>query len=154
MDNQTLDLEVFMRSLSEEQLDACESDEKQLGEIFSAGWSEGTAVLFHRAMLNARSIEPGVTVEGVFETAFRLGLSFVGDRDVMARVFKGTGDGVLVCGIAARDNIKDRTVCSVSPDGAALEKLRHGKKPQKRGVRVVGVPGNRHGRAGVSIREA
>jgi hypothetical protein len=73
MDN----LGVFIKSLTEEQADMCESDEKQLSEIFRAGWSEATALQFHRTMLHARSVEPAVTVEGIFETAFRLGLSSV-----------------------------------------------------------------------------
>ena len=80
MDNQTRSMEVFLDSLTEEQVDTCERDEKQLAEIFDAGWSEETAVLFHRAMLCARRVNPNETnVSGVFETAFRLGLEILGN---------------------------------------------------------------------------
>jgi len=74
MDNKTLSMEVFLKSLTEDQADTCESDEKQLAAIFSAGWSEATAVLFHRTMLHVRRINPDATVEVIFEAAFRPGL--------------------------------------------------------------------------------
>jgi hypothetical protein len=77
MDNQTLSMEVFLKSLTEEQADTCERDEKQLAEIFSAGWSEAAAVQFHRTLLHARRVDPATTVDGVFEAAFRLGLSSI-----------------------------------------------------------------------------
>lgn len=79
MDMQTLDVDIFLRSLTEEQMDTCESDEKKLEEIFKEGWSEETAVRFHRAMICARRITPDATVEGVFETALRVGLTFLAD---------------------------------------------------------------------------
>jgi hypothetical protein len=134
MDSKTLDMEVFLKSLTEEQADTCESDEKQLAEIFKAGWSEETAVQFHRTMLHARRVNPGVTVEGVFEAAFQLGLSFIGDEAVLARVNQAREDDVIVYGVQRRDR-KDagRTACIVSPDVAALAKLRR----KKRGVRGV-----------------
>jgi hypothetical protein len=133
MDSKTLEMEVFLKSLTEEQADTCESDEKQLAEIFKAGWSEATAVQFHRTMLHARRVNPGVTVEGVFEAAFQLGLSFIGDEAVLARVHQAREDDVIVYGVQRRDR-KDagRTACIVSPDVAALAKLR-----RKRGVRGV-----------------
>ena len=135
MDNQTLTMEVFLKSLTEEQADTCGSDEKQLSEIFSAGWSEATAVHFHRTMLHARRVSPGVTVECVFEAAFQLGLSFIGDESVLARVNQAREDDVIVYGVQRRD-CKDagRTACIVSPDVAALAKLRQGKKRGVRGV--------------------
>jgi hypothetical protein len=150
MDNKTLDMEVFLKSLTAEQADACNRDEKQLAAIFSAGWSEATAVCFHRAMLHARRIYPNATVEGLFESAFQLGLSFIGDEEVLARVMQDREGDVIVSGVQRRDR-KDagRTACIVSPDVVALAKLR-----RKGAVRVIGVPGNRHARAGVSIREA
>lgn len=155
MDNQTLNLEVFGRSLTEEQAAICESNEKQLGEIFSTGWSEESAVCFHRAMLHARRVDPKVTVEGIFEIAFQLGLSFIGDEDILARLHQAREDDVIVYGVQRRDS-KDagRTACIVSPDVAALAKLRRGTSSRKRGVRVVGVPGVGRGSHGVSIREA
>src|SRR5438270_2557973 len=103
MDNQTLTMEVFLKSLTEEQTDTCESDEKQLSEIFSEGWSEENAVRFHRAMLHARRVEPGVTVEGVFEIAFQLGLTFVGDEEILARVNQGREDDVIIYGVQRKD---------------------------------------------------
>jgi hypothetical protein len=138
MDSRTLSMEVFLKSLTEEQADTCERDEKQLAEIFSEGWSEENAVHFHRAMLHARRVEPNVTVEGVFEMAFQLGLSFIGDEAVLARVNQAREDDVIVYGVQRRDS-KDagRTACILSPDVAALAKLRRGKKPQKRAVRGV-----------------
>jgi hypothetical protein len=77
MDNKTLDLTTFIKSLTAEQADACESDENQLAEIFREGWSEANAVCFHRTMLNARRVDPDITVEGVFEVAFKHGLECV-----------------------------------------------------------------------------
>jgi hypothetical protein len=134
MDSKTLEMEVFLKSLTEEQADTCESDEKQLAAIFSAGWSEETAVQFHRAMLHARRVNPGVTVEGVFEAAFQLGLSFIGNEAVLARVNQAREDDVIVYGVQRRDR-KDagRTACIVSPDVAAMAKLRR----KKHGVRGV-----------------
>src|ERR1017187_7757369 len=76
MDNQTSSMEVFLKSLTGEQADTCERDEKLLTEIFHAGLSEVTAVQFHRTVLRARRVKPDTTVEGIFEVAFRLGLSF------------------------------------------------------------------------------
>jgi hypothetical protein len=152
MDNQTLSIDVFGESLTKEQSDACERDEVELGRIFSEGWSEENAVRFHRAMLHARRVEPEVTVDALFEFALRIGLSFLGDEDVLARLVQDREDDVIVFGVQRRAR-KDagRTACILSPDTADLAKLRRGKK---RGVRVVGVPGNKHGSAGVSIGEA
>jgi hypothetical protein len=134
MDNQTLSVEVFLKSLTEEQAETCERDEKQLAEFFNEGWSEENAVRFHRAMLHARRVDPGVTVEGIFEAAFNLGLSFIGDEDVLARLYQGREDDVIVYGVQRRDS-KDagRTACIVSPD-VSLAKLKRGKT-HKRGVR-------------------
>ena len=139
MDNQTLDLKVFMKSLSEEQADTCERDEKQLAEIFNDGWSEETAVLFHRAMLHARRVAP-VTVDGVFESAFRLGLSFIGDEEILTRVNQGREDDEIIYGVQRKDG-KDagRTSGSVLMDGATIVKIepkrvRRWKKGQVRGV--------------------
>ncbi len=117
MDNQTLDLKTFMKSVTEEEADICESDEKQLAAIFSEGWSEETSVRFHRAMLHARRIEPGVTVEGLFELVLRCGCMTV--EEILSRATGG---------------------CTVSPDIAALAKQR-GKKPQKRADRTRRVRG-------------
>lgn len=140
MDNQTSDLKVFIKSLTEEQADTCERDEKQLGEIFSEGWSEANALRFHRTMLHARRVEPGVTVEGVFEAAFELGLTFIGDERVLARVNQGREDDVIVYGVQ-REGGKDagRTSGSVLMDGATVVKIkpkrvRGWKKSQVRGV--------------------
>ena len=140
MDNQTLDLEVFMKSLTEEQADSCESDEKQLAVIFNEGWSEANAVRFHRAMLHARRVEPGVTVEGVFEIAFQLGLTFIGDEEILARVNQGREDDVIIYGVQRKDG-KDagRTSGNVLMDGATVVKIqpkrvRRWKKGQVRGV--------------------
>jgi hypothetical protein len=125
MDNQTLSVEVFLKSLTEVQADTCERDEKQLTGLFKAGWSEENAVCFHRAMLHARRVNPTITVEGVFEAAFRLGLSFIGDESVLTRLNQAREDDVIVYGIERKDG-KDagRTACTVSPDVAALAKLR------------------------------
>jgi hypothetical protein len=84
-------------------------------------------------MLHVRRVRPGVTVEGVFEAAFQLGLSFIGDEAVMARVHQAREDDVIVYGVQRRDR-KDAglTACIVSTDVAALAKLR-----RKRGVRGV-----------------
>jgi hypothetical protein len=137
MDNQTSSMEVFLKSLTGEQADTCERDEKLLTEIFHAGLSEVTAVQFHRTVLRARRVKPDTTVEGIFEVAFRLGLSFIGDEAVLARLNQAREDDVIVCGVQRQDG-KDagRTACIVSPDGA-LAKLRRGKTPHKRGVRGV-----------------
>ena len=129
MDNQTLSIEVFLKSLTEEQADACESDETQLAQIFSEGWSEANAVRFHRAMLHVRRVDPNATVEGLFEVALHLGLTFMGDERVLARIKQGREDDVIMYGVQRRDG-KDtgRTACIVSPDVAAMSKLRR-KKP-------------------------
>jgi hypothetical protein len=84
-------------------------------------------------MLHTRRVNPGVTVEGVFEAAFYLGLAFIGDEAVLARVHQAREDDVIVYGVQRRDR-KDacRTACIISPDVAALAKLR-----RKRGVRGV-----------------
>jgi hypothetical protein len=130
MDNQTTSMEVFSKSLTEEQADSCENDEKQLAQIFSEGWSEANAVLFHRAMLHARRIIPGFTVEGVFEIAFQLGLTFIGDEEILARLNQAREDDEIIYGVQRRDSKgAGRTACVVSPDVAALAKLR------KRGAR-------------------
>ena len=135
MDNKTLDMEAFLKSLTEDQADTCESDEKQLAKIFDEGWSDANAVHFHRAMLHARRVNPDVTVEGVFEAALHLGLTFIGDESVLARINHAREDDVIVYGVQRKDG-KDtgRTACIVSPDVAEIAKLR---KPQKRGVRGV-----------------
>ncbi len=124
MDMQTLDMEIFLRSLTEDQMNTCESDEKKLAEIFAKGWSIKTAVRFHRAMLCARRLTPDATVDGVFELALHIGLSALCDERLTtpkAPTRKGKPGGV----------------------GRGV-----------RGVRVVGVPGNRHGSRGVSIKDA
>jgi hypothetical protein len=134
MDNQTLKMEVFLESLTDAQAATCQSDEKQLAEIFSAGWSEATAVHFHRAMLHARGVSPEVTVEGVFETAFRLGLSFIGDEDVLARLNQAREDDVIVFGVQRKDGKSG----SVHLDGGVVVKTKakrlEWKKGQVRGV--------------------
>lgn len=128
------DMELFLKSLTEDQAETCESDEKLLAEMFNAGWSEETAVQFHRTMLHARRVEPDVTVAGVFDVAFRLGLAFIGDEDVLRRVNQAREDDVIVYGLQRRGSKAGRTACIVSPDVAALAKLRRGKKPQVRGI--------------------
>lgn len=140
MDNQTLDLEAFLKSLTEEQADTCKRDEKQLAEILSEGWSEANAVRFHRAMLHARRVEPGVTVEGVFEIAFQLGLTFIGDEEILARVKQAREDDVIIYGVQRKDG-KDagRTSGSVFMDGATVvhlkpKRVRGWKKGQVRGI--------------------
>lgn len=85
MNMQTLDMGIFLQSLTPDQIDVCENDQKRLAEIFEAGWSEETAVLFHRAML-FRRIDPKVTVEGLFESALRVGLSSLVDERKQKRV--------------------------------------------------------------------
>jgi len=135
MDNQTLDLKAFMKSLSEEQSESCESDEKQLAVIFDEGWSEANAVRFHRAMLHARRVKPGVTVEGIFEVALYLGLEFIGDEAVFARLNLARENDVIVYGIQRKD--AGRTSGSVLMDGATVVKIkpkRGWKKGQVRGV--------------------
>lgn len=137
MDSQTLDLEVFLQSLTEEQADTCESDEKQLAQIFSEGWSEANAVRFHRAMVHARRVEPGVSVEGVFEVALQLGLTFIGNEEILARVNQGREDDVIIYGVQRKD--AGRTNGSVLMDGATVVKIkpkrvRGWKKGQVRGV--------------------
>jgi hypothetical protein len=77
MDMQTLDVEIFLRSLTEEQMDACENDEKKLNEIVREGFSEEVIVRFCRAMICARRITPDATVEGVLEVALRVGMTFL-----------------------------------------------------------------------------
>ena len=140
MDNKTRSMEVFLKSLTEEQVSTCESDEKQLAEIFNAGWSETIAVKFHRTMLHARRVDPGVTVEGVFEIAFQLGLAFIGDEDVLARINQAREDDVIVYGVQRRDG-KDagRTSGNVRMDGATVveiepKRVRGWRKGQVRGV--------------------
>lgn len=136
MDNKTLNAEAFLKSLTDAEMDVCESEEKQLAEIFSEGWSEENGVRFHRAMLHARRVKPDVTVEGVFEVALMLGLSFIGDEDVLARFNQARADDVIVYGVARRGSKgADRTACIVSSD-VALAKLR-GKNPRKRAVRGI-----------------
>lgn len=136
MDNQTLSMQAFAKTLSEEEADTCERDEKQLAEIFNEGWSEANAVLFHRAMLHARRVEPGFTVEGVFEIAFHLGLTFIGDEEVLARLNQAREDDVIVYGIQRRDSGgAGRTAC-VSQDVAALAKIRRGKRGKLTGAGV------------------
>ncbi len=135
MDMQTSDLKVFLMSLTEEQADKCESDEKQLAKIFNEGWSEENAVRFHRAMFHARRVQSSVTVEGLFEVAFHLGLSFIGDEDVLARMNEARDGDVIVYGIH-RQNGKSG---SVLMDGATVVKINPKrvwgrKKGQVRGV--------------------
>lgn len=136
MDNQTLSMEAFVKSLTEEQAGMCEKDENQLGDIFRAGWSEETSVRFHRAMLHARRVEPNVTVEGVFEVALRVGLSFIGNEDIFARLNQGREDDVIVYGVQRKDG-KDtgRTSGTVLMDGERLVKSR--AKRARRGVRGI-----------------
>lgn len=130
MNMQTLDMEVFFRSLTEEQMDICESDEKKLREIFEEGWSEATAVRFHRAMLTTRRFDPGTTVEGVMEVALWVGLAFLSDEEVCARLKQRRDDDIVVFGIARPDG-KD----IVRSTSAMPAKLR--KRPSVRGVRGV-----------------
>lgn len=126
MDNQTTSMEVFAKSLSEEEAAMCEKDEAQLSEIFSAGWSEKNAVQFHRAMLNARRVEPSFTVEGIFELALQLGLTFIGDEEILARFNQAREDDVIVYGIQRRD----------SSDVPTLAKIRRGKRGKLTGAGV------------------
>jgi hypothetical protein len=80
MDQHTLNFKVFVRSLTESQLDTCESDEKRLQEIASEGLSEENAVRFARAMYQARRANPDANVDGVFETALQLGFLYLGNE--------------------------------------------------------------------------
>ena len=106
MDEKTLSMEVFVRSLTEDQLDVCESDEKRLGELFSAGWSEANSVRFARTMFHARRVKPDVTVEAVFEDAFRFGLVYIGDETAFAQMLGLGGDAVR--GAAKKQTRKSR----------------------------------------------
>jgi hypothetical protein len=74
MDNETLDVGIFLKSLTAEQVEMCERDEDQLAAICREGLSEANAVRFQRAMLRARRAVPDATVGGVFEFALKLGL--------------------------------------------------------------------------------
>jgi hypothetical protein len=135
MDMQTLKMNVFLKSLTEEQADACERDEKQLTEIFIDGWSEENAILFHRAMLLARRLMPDVTVSGVFEGAFRLGLSFLGDEELCARLKEERAGDVIVYGVQ-RQNGKSAGG-SVLMDGATVVRIKPKRVWQKGQVRGV-----------------
>ena len=136
MDNKTLNAEAFLKSLTDAEMDVCESEEKQLAEIFSEGWSEENGVRFHRAMLHARRVKPDVTVEGVFEVALMLGLSFIGDEDVLARFNQARADDVIVYGVARRGSK------GAGPDGlyrvvgCGFGKTAR-KNPRKRAVRGI-----------------
>src|ERR1017187_2992289 len=144
MDNQTLSMEVFLKSLTEDQADTCGRDERRLAEIFNAGQSEKTSVQFHQAMLHARRVNPGVTVEGIFEAAFQLGLAFIGDEAVLARLNQAREDDVIVYGVQRQDG-KDtgRTGGTVHLGGDTLvkTKAKRGCGWKKGQVQVVGVPG-------------
>jgi hypothetical protein len=135
MNTRTLNMEVFTRSLTHSQMRTCENDEKALGAIFATGWSESAAVQFHRTMLAARRVEPGVTVEGVFEVALSIGLSFLGNEDVLARLLQSREDDVIVYGLQRVDG-KDagRTSGAVSSDVAAPVKRRKRGPSANRGV--------------------
>jgi len=126
-------LDKIMRNWTKEQWDAAERVENEanalLGEVYANVSGSGLVTL----VIEERKRDPATTLENVLELSIILGV------ETFFRLRHGVHQK------------KEGTACIVSPDVAALAKLRHGKK---RGVRVVGVPGNRHGRAGVSIKEA
>jgi hypothetical protein len=78
-------------------------------------------------------------VEGVFEVALRLGLSFIGNEDVLARINQAREDDVIIYGVQRKDG-KDagRTSGSLLMDGATVVKIKPKrvgwKKGQVRGV--------------------
>ena len=133
MNMQTLDARVFLHSLTEEQQAACVRDEAERGRILDEGLSEPNAVRFHRAMLSVRRVIPDTTVGGALELALSVGLSFLGDEDVLARFVQAREDDVIVYGVQRRDG-KDvgRTSGIVSPDVAAPVKA---KRKRKLGLR-------------------
>jgi hypothetical protein len=140
MDMHTLDMEVFSRSLTNEEIDASERDEQELKAIMDQGWSEETAVRFARAMLLARRAHPDATVEGIVEVALMVGLSFVGSEKILARLMQRHKDDVLVYGIERRhgnDNGRGarptvESVAASTANGGAFA----GKRKQ-RGVRGI-----------------
>ena len=85
-------------------------------------------------MLHARRVNPATTVEGLFEVAFNLGLSFIGNEDILARLIQGREDDVIVWGVQRQD-VKSAGG-TVHLDGASVvkTKLKWGRKGQVRGV--------------------
>jgi hypothetical protein len=77
MDNETLEIGIFLKSLSAEEVDECESYENELTAIRNEGLSEANAVCFVRTMLVVKRLMPDATVEGLSELAFKLGLAAV-----------------------------------------------------------------------------
>jgi hypothetical protein len=81
---------------------------------------------------------PDVTVEGVFEVAVHLGLTFLDDEKILAVLKQSSGDYVFVSGLQRRGG--KGAACLVSTDVAEMAKLRS-KKAQKRGERTRRVRG-------------
>ena len=135
MDTKTESMNVLLDSLTEEQVRQCGEDENQLSGIMGEGLSEANAVRFHRAMLTARRIKADVTVEGLLEVALVVGLSFIGNEEIMARMNEARPGDKIFCGVKGKDG--SGAGCTVSPDVATLAKLRRGHKPRKASVRGV-----------------
>jgi len=85
-----------------------------------------------------------VTVEGIFESALHLGLSFIGDEDVLARLNQAREDDVIVYGVQRKDG-KDagRTsgcVLRMVPRLYRSSQTCAGMEERSRAGRIVGRP--------------
>jgi hypothetical protein len=121
--------EKIMRNWTNEQWDAAERIEKaataMLGEdLYGDVAATGLVTL----VIEEQKRDPDTTLENVLYLAIVLGVE---------SLFQ----------LRHESQSPKKTAREATPRMTA-------KTPRVRGVRVVGVPGNRHGQAGVSIREA
>ncbi|MGA1981877.1 MAG: hypothetical protein ABSG84_05335 [Acidobacteriaceae bacterium] len=76
----------FVQSLSEAKAEEAAAIEAEIHQILKDGFTEGVALMFVRAVMAIRDIEPASTVGGVYDTALRVGL-----REVIAMLLADRG---------------------------------------------------------------
>lgn len=99
-----MDVATFMKTLTAEEVDTAIQIADELSEAVAEGLPEELVVAFTRAVFAARRVMADVRVQNLFEMALRLGLAYVQDEAVFARLLEGRPGDVPVCGIRNRSD--------------------------------------------------
>jgi hypothetical protein len=88
MENQITN-EEFFKSMSAADWGNAEAIEAEIAEILSKGFTKDVGIKFVRTVMAVRATQPNATVGGVFDLALSAGLSYLGDKDTLAKIRSG-----------------------------------------------------------------
>jgi len=81
----------FYKSLSETDWNKAEAIEAEIAELLHKGLTEDVGLKFVRTVMEVRTAVPDATVEGVFDAALIVGLSYIGAKDILAQMQANRG---------------------------------------------------------------